>query len=164
MKVYMKKEYAYHRWQTLVGGTIASAFGAIPLFCFMIPGAFTTDWHAQFTARMIPILLLGFGVPTLLLVAGLWVLHAWLTRRINVLEVTEAGVKYGSKFRRWEEIKWFSWHQMKSGGPTLFYQRKGFSVDHHLMVTDPLSEHEIYELFDALQRDVCPVHKNLNVG
>ena len=164
MKIYMTKEYDYRRWQTLLGGMIASVFGATTLFCFVIPSAIKTDWHGPFSALNILGPLFAVGIPTLLLFAGLWIVHAWITRKINRLEVSDVGVKYGSRLRRWEQIKWFSWHQVERGKPTLFYQKKGFSFDYNLMVTEPLEEDEIWNLFENLKRDVAPSHKELKIG
>jgi len=108
MKIYMTKEYNYRRWQTLLGGMIGILFGAVPLFCFVIPSAIHADWHGRFTVLKIPGLLFIVGIPTILFSAGLWVVHAWMTRRVNRLEVSDVGVQYGSRLHRWEQIKWFS--------------------------------------------------------
>jgi hypothetical protein len=164
MNIYLKKEYSYRRWESLLGGILGTLIGAVPLFCFVIPGLFTNGSQSAFNVLMIPFLLFALGIPALLIYAGLWVLHAWFTQKINILEVSEDGVRYGSRFRRWEEIKWFSWHQAGRGNPTLFYQKTGFSFDYNLPVTDPLSEDEIMNLFDILEREVCPAYKNLNIG
>lgn len=164
MKIYLAKHYSYRRWQALVGGTIAILFGAIPLFCFVIPGAFKADWHGSFNLSKLPGLLFIVGIPVLLLSAGLWVVHAWIIDRVNELVVSDIGVQYGSQFRKWEQIKWFSIHQIERGSPTLFYQKTGFSFDYNLMVTDPLSEDEISELFENLERDVAPLNKKLRIG
>jgi hypothetical protein len=164
MKIYLSKEYDYRRWYTLLGGVIASVFGAVILFCFVIPSASRADWHGPFTVWSILGLLLSIGIPTLLLSAGVWIIHAWMTRRVNRLEVSDLGVQYGTCFRRWEEIKWFSCHQLERGKPTLFYQKKGFSFDYNLMVTDPISENEILSLFENLERDVSPVQPDLEIG
>jgi hypothetical protein len=49
MKIYLTKEYDYRRWYTLLGGVIASVFGAVIHFCFVIPSAIRADWLKPFT-------------------------------------------------------------------------------------------------------------------
>jgi hypothetical protein len=164
MNIYLTKEYDYRRWYILFGGMLASVFGAVILFYCVIPSAKRADWHGSLTIWSILGPLLSFGIPMLLLSAGLWIIHSWMIRRVNRLEVSDIGVRYGASFRNWEEIKWFSCHQLERGKQTLFYQKKGVSCDYNLMVTDPLSEDEIACLFENLQRDVLPFHPELEIG
>jgi len=164
MEKYLIKKYEYRRWQTLLAGIIASLFGGIPLFYFGMPSLINTDYWTNFKLYLIPGAIFVFGIPALLLFAGFWLAYSWLTKRVNTLEISDAGIKFGSKFQAWNQIKLFSWHYFQKGKPTLFYQRKGFSFDHNLMVTDSLTEEEIDALFDTIERDILPNHKNLKIG
>ena len=164
MKKYLIKKYEFRRWETLLAGIISSLFGGIPLIYFGIPSVIKADYWANFKLYFIPGAIFVFGIPALLLFAGLWLAYSWFTKRVNTLEISDLGIKYGSKSQLWNQIKWFSWYYSKRKKPTLFYQKKGFSFDHNLMVTDSLTEEEIEDLFNAIEKDILPNHRNLKIG
>ena len=162
MKIYMAKEYVYRRWQTLLGGAIATLLGGGVLF-LAIRDALPIG-QGPVTALAAAGIALTLVVPSLLFSAGLWILHACLVKRVNRLEISDVGIRYGQRAHRWEQIKWISCHALSKGSPTLFYQKVGFSFDHNLILTEPLTDDEIEALFGALRTDVAPLHPHLEIG
>lgn len=163
MKIYMTKEYAYRRRHVLFGGIVATLFGVVPLFCFVVPD-FIRSPRIQFTLPSLFGCVFVVGIPSMLLFAGLWLLHAWLTRRVNKLKISDEGIQYGTRMRSWEQIRRLSWRYFQRGTPTLFYHKKGFSLDYNLMLTDPLTEDEVNSLFGVLEREIVPLHHELQIG
>ena len=164
MKIYFIKKYKFRRSRILVAGIIASLLGAIPLIYFVIQSVIKADYWLNFKLYLIPGAIYAFVISVVLFFAGLWLVYSWLTNRVKTLEISDAGIKYGLKFQEWNRIKCFSCHYDKRKKPTLLYQKKGGSSDYKLVLTDPLTEEEIENLFDTIEKDILPNHINLRIG
>lgn len=160
----MAKSYNWRRWQTLATGMLLSSGCGAVLILVVIPGLLRMDWKEHSVLANAFLMLFCAGIPILLFSCGLLVLWRWLKCKVDTLEISDAGVRYGARFDPWDQIKWISWRYIPKGGPTLFYQKGGFSFDRNLMVTDPLTEEEIMSLFRKLESQVVPLHRNLTIG
>lgn len=164
MKIYLTKNYKFRRPRILLAGITASLLGGIPLIYVGIPIVTQTNW-LNFKLYLVPGAIYAFLIPALLLSAGLWLVYSWLTNRVKTLEISDEGIRYGSKFQEWKQIKSLSWHYSKRKKPALFYQKKGVSFDYNLILTDPMTEEEIKDLFDSIEKDILPHHIiNLRIG
>jgi len=137
--------------------------GAV-LILLVIPGLLRTGWKEDAVLANAFLILFCAGIPTFLFSCGLLVLWRWLNHKVTTLEISDAGVRYGDRFDSWDWIKWISWRYVPKNGYTLFYQKRGFSADRNLVVTDSLTEEEILRLFRKLETEVVPLHPDLKVG
>ena len=163
MKIYINKEYSYRRFKTLIAAIITTLFSAI-LFHFVVAATFRGIEWTHFKSQYLLGIIFSIGIPSLLLLCGLWILHAWLTNKVNKLEITDSGVKYGIRMHKWEQIKWFSCHYPRGNTPISFYQKKSFSFDYNLPVTDSLTEDEVCKLSKSLKLEIAPLKKALQIG
>ncbi|RYD17718.1 MAG: hypothetical protein EOP88_25110 [Verrucomicrobiaceae bacterium] len=146
-----------------MGTSLSVACGAV-LALVVIPGIMLkTDWKDTSTLANLFLMLFCAGIPTFLFCCGLMLIYRWLNRKVTTLEISEAGVRYGTRFDTWDRIKRISWRHVANSGPAIFYQTKGFSFDRNLLTTDPLAEEDIMALFTKLEAAVVPFHEDLKV-
>lgn len=160
MKIYATKQFSFRRWQSLLGGLLAIACS----FPFLVI-AFNYAWFNDL--RLTDLVLWGvfaLGIPLMMGSVGLWLVHAWLIRKIKFLEISDGGVKYGAEMFLWSEIQ----HIWASSDPgkwtTISLEKKGSRRVHDLSVTDAWTQEELSNLFETIKSEIASVHQELRVG
>ncbi|RYD36949.1 MAG: hypothetical protein EOP85_17955 [Verrucomicrobiaceae bacterium] len=163
MNVYLTKAYDWRRRHVPVVGTLLCLGSGAALALVVIPGLLKMDWKENPIFPNLLLVLFCAGIPAFFLWCGLWMLWRWMKRDKTVLEISNEGVRYGTRFDPWDRIRRISWRCVAKGGYTLFYQTRGFSFDRNLLVTAPLTEEEIMSLFRKLEMEVVPRHGDLKI-
>lgn len=153
VKVYFRNRMSYRKKSVLFAGC-----------CFTLIGT-CAPIHYIVNIRPIEILALLFigGISLMMFVVGLWLISAWFTRLEYALEISDIGIKFGRRSRKWEEIERLSFGEYKGGLQMILFKPKGFSSEFQVHLSNTVTDDEIDSLFQSLETDIVPRHKGLQL-
>lgn len=158
-KVFFSGKYSYRRRSSLlVGSGILIGFGIIlgrlVHAAIIKPPQVTGD-----IAIAIAILL----IPGLLAYCGIYLVYGYVRNKTCELIISAAGVIFAGKCTSWTKLKWISAH-FEKGTYQLAVGRRGFAADLHISVDGGLSEEQLAELFETLEKEIGAKYPHLRIG
>jgi hypothetical protein len=160
-RIFITRSYTYRKPATLFGGLLALASASFALNRLIVEFPRSAwSWGA------LPTMLFVGGIGALLGFCGFWVLRQWFASASMLLEITDAGIRYGDAHCSWDDIRWISGHGDRKG-IVLFYQRRGSLVkrgDQHMPVDPDLTLEEYQDLMHELNSALSERHPDVTFG
>ena len=167
--MFLEGSYSYRKLSVLVIGAILTPACLIPLFLLWANALSEKDWN--WTAGTIATATVLTAVLGVLGFVGLWCLHAFVTRRENIVFIDEHGITNGNRHNGWAEMAVLGaigQARAKNGNTAqrvqLVYQlRSGFKKTQPVMIDQFLGEEAFVRLMGALRKEVSPKFPDLKM-
>jgi len=157
----LRGTYNYRRLHVLIGAGVALAFGGFALR-YVVSGLYHTAWSLGDLCSALFVVSIG----AVLVVCCLVLLRRWFCRSSMVLEISDAGIRYGKTFQPWTAIRWVC-GKSKRGGIQLFYQtnERGMAgCDRPLPIGQGLTPSDYDGLMRSLDESVRVQYPHVTFG
>ena len=160
-RIFFAGRYSYRKPGTLIGGAVAITFGSYALRYLLL-----TIPHTTWSLKAYAAATFVGGIGGMLALCGVILLRRWFAGTTLILEISNAGIRYGKTFHSWNEIHWLTAHTDR-GGVQLFYQTRGRGLagfDRPLPVDSNLTQEEFHDLLQALTTALSKDHPDVAFG
>jgi hypothetical protein len=160
-KIFLTGQYSYRRPSVFFAGLAALTCGVVALVSLVISALHATwNWQAFATVAFVG------GIGGVMAYVGGMLLYFWITRMVNVLEISSAGIRYGKNFVAWDQVQRLGGANTGKGVQLFFHKRSRgpMSSDRHLMITPELTTKQYEQLIQRLRTALADQYPEVQFG